>query len=1169
MSAITSKPSEADWLAYKDFIQYEYLVKDTSLKDLVILSRAQGLYTTKGHLETKLKRWNFSKNLDKKTWQYVDRKIRKRRHEGKDSDVIHCGRRLKKLKVTKETNRHRETNIMARFKTPPPSPMDPQLSICTPPTFQMSFEWPSDLPWLRLRETSWNSISNVMPEWYPGEHTKTAQNLFARPTAESFSEYFKVMVYMLSNSMVHDHRQLDFYTSLMRIGIIDLRADLKKLRNESSTFRAFIEMLFQFEIREATSRSKHNTERPRPLHLITWLLELGQDPNCHCQVFLYNTLFLATPIQHATYAGYLELIELLLRFRARAEVPQCRTHEGAFVNLALGSGCSDVRKLRVLNLLFDHKFLSRDEMLRAAIELRDEALICKMLQCGADATSYETSWLPPEHRNDRNILERHTHFANPSALMMAFQAGGRMADLMLDYLRLKDQPAPSILADACIAAAYGGHYDIVLRLDEMYSSGKACNASGITPLEAAVVGGDSTVCRYLLGRYGGASSSLALVAALLAKVDVLQLLIDYGANHNARPCLHGNALYIYLNIPHIYYYPRRPSTILTMLIVSATEFNSREQSVIKMIQNKAILSSKDVAGLSSRCLHKGLKEAISAGGDPNDEDGYGRTALRCAMNCHYPDNQKGRTDSSVFFDEEDQTDGCLPFDYEDTRVARRLTVELLIQAGAQMTGGEVVRAICLRDQPLLLFLLQHGGTLTDIDNTGRGCLEAEIEARNDPSLQEALEMQEFAIDAGPFCAAIQRQNWALVERLFERAHQPTSCHLLEGTAVGLAAKSGQLTIMEKFLTRFSRHSVLTSAILPVRFGLDNIEVYNEHCNRAGFWRTPPNEEGEHIHIEGSLLTLAALGQDTSGFRELLRRGCCMDTIAWSIVAESEKSSDYLHLLREFGTGFGTSTKHDIELKTALCKSIDKGNHDVTRYLVEVGADVNEFDIHASKFNTAKQLSPLQLAAKKNDIDMALYLLEKGAKVNAPPAFYQGATALQFASIGGCLGFTRHLLQLGARVNVRGSARLGRSALEGAAEHGRLDTLALLVHHGAVTTGRGRQQLINSVAYAQVRAHNTAAEWLKDNCGWTVADQDLLELDNVHGRYFLGTCLRSYCCDEYHVSQGECVYHYTEEQRNVHYEQCEVCERWRYDRGDGRERNFSSEDEDMDLEGDED
>ncbi|KAF5267463.1 hypothetical protein FOXYS1_1660 [Fusarium oxysporum] len=1039
MSATTSQPNERDWLEQKNFIR-------------------------KGQLEYKLRTWSFSKNLDKQTWQYVERKIRQRKLRGKESDVIHCGRRLQKLKITKETNRHRETNIMVRFKAPPPSPKNPQLSICTPPTFQMSFEWPSSLPWLRLRETSWNTtinasssnvltvhqrdqasialslmmrvlvpqgrqnlsislsklitgVSNVMPEWYPGEHTKTAQNLFACPTAESLSEYFKVMVYMLSNSMVtEDDSQLDFYTSLMRIGIIDLRADLKKLRNENLTFRAFLERLFQFEIQKATSRFKHNTERSMSLDLITWLLEL----------------VLATPMQQATKAGNLELVELLLRYHACADIPQSRTHKEAFVNLALESGCSDAIKLRVLNLLFDHKFLNMDEMLRASIELRDEALMCKMLQCGVNVTSYETSWLHPKRRLELYVLSRRSRFANPSALMMAVQVGGRMADLMLDYLLLKGQPAPPILADACIAAAYGGHYAIVLRLDEMNSSGNFCNADGITPLQAAVVGGNATVCRYLLERYRGASSSLVLVAAVFVNIDVLQLLIDYGANPNARLYTDDIGLYDDFSIPGTRF-SGCPLTILTMLLHQVNDHNHIEKSILKMIQNGAVLSYGHVARLSQHCLHACLKEALSAGGDPNDDDGYGRTALQCAMVRHFSVGVEVQTDSSVLFDEEFQTDGCLSFDNQDKRVVRRLTVKHLIQAGAKMTGGEVVRAIILRDNPLLLFLLQHGGTLTDIDDTGRGCLEAEIEARNDPSLQEALEMQEFAIDAGPFCAAIQRQDWALVERLFERAHQPISCHLLEGTAVGLAANAGQLTIMEKLLTRFSRHSVLTSAILPVSFGTDNIEVNGKYWDRAGFWRTPADEEGEHIRTEGSLLTLAALGQDTSGFRELLRRGCYMDTIAWSIVAQ-----------------------------------------------------------------------------------------KKGAKVNAPPAFYQGATALQFASIGGYLGFARHLLQLGARINVRGAPVLGRSALEGAAENGRLDMLALLVHHGAVTTGRGRQQLINSVAYAQGRAHNTAAEWLQETCGWSDADQGLLELVNVNDEYPLGECLRWYCCDEYHDSNTDMV-----------------------------------------------
>ncbi|SCO78551.1 uncharacterized protein FRV6_02764 [Fusarium oxysporum] len=111
MSAAQSQPSEGDWLEYKNLIRYEYLFEDRSLKELVTLLRAQGLRTTF------LKSWNISKNLDKETWQYIGRKIDKRKKYGKDSDVIHCGRIMKKLKIAKETNRHRETNFVARFKT--------------------------------------------------------------------------------------------------------------------------------------------------------------------------------------------------------------------------------------------------------------------------------------------------------------------------------------------------------------------------------------------------------------------------------------------------------------------------------------------------------------------------------------------------------------------------------------------------------------------------------------------------------------------------------------------------------------------------------------------------------------------------------------------------------------------------------------------------------------------------------------------------------------------------------------------------------------------------------------------------------------------------------------------------------------------------------------------
>ncbi|KAL9564542.1 hypothetical protein ACKAV7_010994 [Fusarium commune] len=1024
MSGTISQPSEPDWLKHKNWIRYEYLVKETSLKDLMVLLRAQGFHTTKGQLEYKLKSWDIFRNLDKEAWKYVERTIGKRKQEGKESDVIYCGRRLQRTKVTKETNRHRETNIIARFKTPPPPSASSQVSICTPPTFQTDFEWPSSLPWLRLRniwdiiikdtgskdvtvhhndpskadialslmvrrltlhDTKKPSVSlsklialviDIIPEQYPGEHIKIAQNLFAGPTAEFLSECVKVLICMMSNSSVtEDDRQLDFFPCLLGPGLNDLLSSFSKLRSKSPNIRAFLERLFKYEIHEATSPFINSGDRPRSLSLIRRLLELGQDPNCPCAVYYRRNIFLFTPIQQATEAGYLELIQLLLRFHARPIDPPTRNQKDALINIALNSGCSSAQKLRVLELLFDHLFLNKDEMLRAAIELGDVVLMVKMLECGADPTSYETSWLHPARRREQLHSFSQTYFAKPSPLMMAVKTGGIMATSMLDYLLLKGQPAPSILAEACIAAAYGGDDAIVRRLDEMHPFETTCSREGITPLQAAVVGGNVTVCQYLLERYGGASGLLVLAAAELAKSDVLQLLIDSGGNPNDLVCTRSTRLNWYIE--------------------------SHPYSI------------------------------------------------------------------------------------------REFTVKLLMHAGAKATGGEVVRAIYLREQDTVLYLLQHGGTLTDVDDTGRGCLEAEIEAQNDRTLQDALEMQEFAIDAGPFCAAIQVQDWDLVTRLFGRAHKPTDCHLLEGTAVGLAAGAGKTDILNMLLNRFTHPSVLRSAILPLEFKNENLEVFDGYRERAGYWRAPTAEEGGPSRSEGSPLTLAALGENTSGFRELLRCGCSMDRIAWTTIADSERCSNYLQLLREFGCRLGTSTKQDSQLRTALCKAIDVGNHDMARYLVEVGADVNEFDI-----SIAARSSPLQCAVKKGDIDMAVYLLQQGSNINAPPGFSQSATALQFAAIGGHIGFAGHLIQLGARVNARGSGRFGRSALEGAAEHGRLDMLALLVHFGAVTTGQGRQQLINAIAYAQANALHTVVEWLKEICDWADADEALLELTEI-------------------------------------------------------------------------
>ncbi|KAF9765216.1 hypothetical protein IL306_002546 [Fusarium sp. DS 682] len=108
MSTARAQTTDEQWLEHKAFIRYEYLVKDTSLKDLILRLADRGLHTTKARLEYRLKLWRFSKNLDQETWRYIARKIKRRRDIGKESEVIYNGNRIEKSKVIKETTRHRK-----------------------------------------------------------------------------------------------------------------------------------------------------------------------------------------------------------------------------------------------------------------------------------------------------------------------------------------------------------------------------------------------------------------------------------------------------------------------------------------------------------------------------------------------------------------------------------------------------------------------------------------------------------------------------------------------------------------------------------------------------------------------------------------------------------------------------------------------------------------------------------------------------------------------------------------------------------------------------------------------------------------------------------------------------------------------------------------------------
>ena len=67
--------------------------------------------STDRHIRTsqyigKFKQWHIKKNLTNEEWKFIDRKLRKRKQEGKESDIYFHGKLIPDKKVKKETSRH-------------------------------------------------------------------------------------------------------------------------------------------------------------------------------------------------------------------------------------------------------------------------------------------------------------------------------------------------------------------------------------------------------------------------------------------------------------------------------------------------------------------------------------------------------------------------------------------------------------------------------------------------------------------------------------------------------------------------------------------------------------------------------------------------------------------------------------------------------------------------------------------------------------------------------------------------------------------------------------------------------------------------------------------------------------------------------------------------------
>ncbi|KAJ2983025.1 hypothetical protein NQ176_g983 [Zarea fungicola] len=143
------------------------------------------------------------------------------------------------------------------------------------------------------------------------------------------------------------------------------------------------------------------------------------------------------------------------------------------------------------------------------------------------------------------------------------------------------------------------------------------------------------------------------------------------------------------------------------------------------------------------------------------------------------------------------------------------------------------------------------------------------------------------------------------------------------------------------------------------------------------------------------------------------------------------------LQRLFQHGLGADSHTELIRSIFLLKvSARQGNMDIVQQLVTENTDI----ICSSKAMGVA----LQRAVEGQHQDIVELLISNGADINYPAEDVRGATALQWAALVGSMPIFTLLLDRGADVNAAAARIEGREALEAAAEHGRLGMVYMLL-----------------------------------------------------------------------------------------------------------------------------
>ncbi|KAF5497702.1 Ankyrin repeat domain-containing protein 50 [Colletotrichum siamense] len=1128
MSSYSSgkRPSDAEWLQHIFTIERMFLEEKKSLVETRQRLENDGFPVTKAQLEYKLKLWGFRRRIPKNktdaVWKFIGRRVRRRKEQGKETEVTLGKEIVDAAKVCKEIKRYQET-MFDRFIQRSPTPLEGvEISLYTPAPLPVRFLWPPSLPWSRFQDSfllafsapgllkNMNNISkelscrkddlyftymvrliapqyaagssvsqlaaeigSTLPETHENENFDRASRLLQGTADERYSEYVKMILYKISNNLLladeiqTNHvnpwrnaisgkvssasEEWENITEMLETSGI-MKAPFQLGNNTDATTTAIMEKLFQNALRNIGPQPPNDSlSKSSCGRIIEWLLQSGQNPNIRVQDIMNRAIGFSvsiwTPLQMAARMRSLQLMSRLL-------------DHGACPNLSFEpwDGFDEFRSqigsvkgmhpllevVRHYNDFDEGRLGMIERLLKMRLTVSVDSIIRMMMNCGR----YLPKLMEALIRNGADIFQSIRATTGHAWFIDTFSIIGCTANYHCEPQEL--HPFFRLLEDAGIQNRF--------QIPETVNT-----------------------------------TSIVLLAAADGNTAFLEELHSCGIDTTATGSLGSSAIHVAAYYGHL-------ETCKT-LVVQAYESNKQISFPLHSAvagRSLDIVHSLHRNKIDVNEVFEDLREARSVfrKWETGGRQAMSLDRLFTALDVVLEFNRFDMTHCLLDKEAENPLWGACATTNCQEDVEGQELAKITPKAGADPPWG--VRtpstisnyrySICCQFREALkhdtglaqrLVLDAHQHDLWD--DPYMSILEAAIITCHENTVDKIFALNPGAYDPGALYAKVlfstgSRDN-ITINRLLSNRPQSEETSPLEALAIGLAAWSGQTEVLEMLLAEIDQ-PMLAKVPRALCNGLPRFSPFKFAINGLPFWHRPPYDlqfTSPILFALGSIKTLSLVLNHGYKSDRLTMRAAIND-FDRDIVKTLLKSPRLSNC-----PGY---------TQGPLSYVVAREQHDVVRFLLENGEDVNEDNSHVHGYDWESARSPLQSAVGKSDLYLIDLLLKSGADVNTPAARYRGATAVQLAAISGRLGILRTLIDHGADVNAPGAESGGRTALEGAAEHGRIDIIQYLLSLGARTTDRDRMQYLRAIRYAQLEAHEAAASLLRDHREWTADDQIL-------------------------------------------------------------------------------